>query len=297
VIFYNNYADAGGAVMANHGNPLIDSCRLIDNIADYGGAMFFNNGSAPFIHRSLIHGNTATGGGGGLFAEVQIAATIVNCTFSDNGSPEGGGIDFRQGDLNIHNTIIGFSDQGGSVSFRGNNNITISYSDFYGNIGGDWFGPIADLLGVNGNISLDPMFVDHASGDCRLNGTSPCIDAGDPLSPNDPDSTIADMGAFYFDQLTDIIGFVIPDRYFSASSYPNPFNSSITIQYSLIEPSEITIIIYDLLGRMVETLVNSRKSAGNHQVVWDAEGLPSGVYFYRIQADKFSTAGKMTLLK
>ncbi|UCC79023.1 MAG: T9SS type A sorting domain-containing protein [Candidatus Zixiibacteriota bacterium] len=297
MIFYNNYADAGGAVMANHGNPLIDSCRFIDNIAESGGSMFFNNGSAPFIHRSLIHGNTASGGGGGLFAEVQVAATIVNCTFSDNSSLEGGGIDFRQGDLTIHNTIIGFSGQGGSVSFRGNNNITISYSDFYGNIGGDWFGPIADLLGVNGNISLDPMFVDHANGDCRLSGDSPCIDAGDPLSPYDPDSTIADMGAYYFDQLTNIINPSIPNNYFSVMNYPNPFNSTTTIRYHLTEPSRVSIDIYDLLGREIETLSQGYRPAGSHRTVWDPDRKPSGLYFYKVDAGGYSETGEMLYLR
>ncbi|UCE66098.1 MAG: T9SS type A sorting domain-containing protein [Candidatus Zixiibacteriota bacterium] len=283
--------------MADRGNPIIDSCRFIDNVADYGGGMFFNNGAEPYISRSLIHGNTAVEGGGGFFSEAMVAATIVNCTFSDNSSPEGGGIDFRQGDLAIRNTIITFSGQGGSVSFRGNNNISISYSDFYGNTGGDWFGPIADLLGVNGNISLDPMFVDHANGDCRLNGGSPCVDAGDPLSPYDPDSTVADIGAFYYDQLTNIISFNNPSIYFSVSNYPNPFNSTTTIRFSLPEPSDVGIDIYDLLGRKVETISEGYRLAGSHQMAWDANKYRSGFYFYRIEAGGYSQTGKMLYLK
>jgi predicted outer membrane repeat protein len=251
----------------------------------------------PYINRTMFHGNTAVLSGGGIFTEVMIVATIVNCTFSDNSAPEGGGVSFRQGDLNIRNTIIGFSGQGGSVEVRGNNNISISYSDFYGNPGGDWFGPIADMLGVNGNISIDPLFVDHSGGDCRLSGNSPCIDAGDPVSPYDPDGTIADMGVFYFDQLTGIKAPISPHNYFSVANYPNPFNSSTTILFHLPRESEVNIYIYDILGREIESVCIGYKPAGEYSVIWNAGIHPSGVYIYKIEAGEYLKSRAMLYLK
>jgi hypothetical protein len=81
------------------------------------------------------------------------------------------------------------------------------------------------------------------------------------------------------------------------SSYPNPFNSSITIRYSLREPSTVSIEIYDLLGRRIDNLPQGRQQAGNHQIIWQANSLSSGVYFYRIRGKNYSDAREMLLLK
>ena len=80
-------------------------------------------------------------------------------------------------------------------------------------------------------------------------------------------------------------------------NYPNPFNPSTTIKYSISKRSYITLKIYDMLGREIEALVNSVKPAGNYQVEFYAVDLPSGVYFYRIQAGSFNQVRKMLLIK
>lgn len=84
---------------------------------------------------------------------------------------------------------------------------------------------------------------------------------------------------------------------FLTSSYPNPFNPSATIEYSLPEPAFVTAEIYDLLGRKVKTLVCEDQRAGSYRVVWDASNQASGLYFYRIDAGHRSKTGVMTLLK
>jgi hypothetical protein len=80
-------------------------------------------------------------------------------------------------------------------------------------------------------------------------------------------------------------------------NYPNPFNNQAIIKYALPEPTDVTIEIYDLLGRRVRILVDGKKQAGYHQVSWNSEGHSSGVYFYSIQAGDFSKTDKMLLLK
>jgi hypothetical protein len=86
--------------------------------------------------------------------------------------------------------------------------------------------------------------------------------------------------------------------YFSVfGNYPNPFNTQTTIRYALPEASNVTIEIYDLLGRQVETLVNSEQRAGYHSVSWNANRQPSGMYFYKLQAGEFIETKKMLLLK
>ncbi len=134
--------------------------------------------------------------------------------------------------------------------------------------------------------------------DFHLTAGSPCIDAGDPNSPYDPDSTICDMGAFYFDQQTAIDDELhIPSSFILNQNYPNPFNASTTINYSLPKSGPVTIDIYDLLGRKFETLIQAEQPAGYHQVTWDATDASSGMYFYRIQAGDYVETRKMVLIK
>ncbi len=89
----------------------------------------------------------------------------------------------------------------------------------------------------------------------------------------------------------------IPLAFSIAPNYPNPFNATTIIRYALLRASDVTIEIYDILGRKVETLIQGEQQAGNHQVVWDAEGQSSGIYFYRIQAGDYAETRKMVLLK
>jgi len=78
---------------------------------------------------------------------------------------------------------------------------------------------------------------------------------------------------------------------------PNPFNPSTEITYTLPKASTVTLRIFDILGREVTTLVNERKEGGRYTIVWDADGVPSGIYFYRIATGDFTESKKMVLMK
>ncbi len=88
----------------------------------------------------------------------------------------------------------------------------------------------------------------------------------------------------------------LPDN-IELSAYPNPFNSSTVIEYDLAVPSEVSIGIFDILGRRVETIEQGRQPAGNHSVIWDATGQSSGIYFYRLKAGDKTETRKMILMK
>jgi len=90
---------------------------------------------------------------------------------------------------------------------------------------------------------------------------------------------------------------IAPRTFIMQENYPNPFNSATTICYMLPGPSDVTIVIYDLLGREIETLFQGHKPAGSHQVVWNAGNLKSGSYFCKIESDRYSETKKMVLLK
>ncbi len=93
----------------------------------------------------------------------------------------------------------------------------------------------------------------------------------------------------------------IPENHILHQNYPNPFNPTTTIKYQIPELSFVTIKVYDVLGSEVVTLINEEKPVGTYELRWDAEsaagGLPSGVYFYRLQAGDFIQTRKMILLK
>ncbi len=86
-------------------------------------------------------------------------------------------------------------------------------------------------------------------------------------------------------------------NYSLSQNYPNPFNPSTTISYSVPSSEKVVLKVFNILGRVVATLVNSQVSAGMHNMVFNASNLASGVYFYQIQAGNFVATKKLILLK
>ncbi|NTV89597.1 MAG: T9SS type A sorting domain-containing protein [Clostridiales bacterium] len=80
-------------------------------------------------------------------------------------------------------------------------------------------------------------------------------------------------------------------------NYPNPFNPATTIKYSIAQPGNVTLKVYDILGSEVATLINEEKPAGVYEVEFEASTFSSGIYFYKIQAGSFVETKKMILMK
>ncbi len=90
---------------------------------------------------------------------------------------------------------------------------------------------------------------------------------------------------------------VNPSDFNLMQNYPNPFNPTTTIKYQIPELSFVTIKVYDVLGNEVVTLINQEKPAGTYEVEFDGTGLPSGIYFYQLQAGESVETKKMVLIK
>ncbi|HVN49416.1 MAG TPA: T9SS type A sorting domain-containing protein [Bacteroidota bacterium] len=88
-----------------------------------------------------------------------------------------------------------------------------------------------------------------------------------------------------------------PRTFSLAQNFPNPFNPSTTIAFSIPSKSHVTLKIYDILGREVATLINSDVSAGSHTQQWNASNFSSGIYFYRLQAGSLNQTKKLLLLR
>ncbi len=89
----------------------------------------------------------------------------------------------------------------------------------------------------------------------------------------------------------------IPKEFALSQNYPNPFNPSTKISFAIPKVGNATLKIYDLLGKEVVTLVEGEMSPGNHEVIFDASGLPSGIYVYRLTSGGFTDIKRMILLK
>ncbi|GBE30720.1 MAG TPA: T9SS type A sorting domain-containing protein [Bacteroidetes bacterium] len=305
----NSALNKGGGIRCLASSPIISNCNIIDNSAggqysSYGGGGIYCYASSPTISNCTISGNSADGesSGGGIYCS-HSSPTISNCTISENSADDGGVVYCGLGSspMITNSVVTNNMGEGIYVDDRGlPSNPEITYSDFYNNSDGDFGGPDVDpdlgvIVGTNANddscdvyynISLDPMFVDPFVGDYHLQPGSPCIDAGDPDSPLDPDGTVADMGAFYFDQLSvnDSVESELPDRFILSAAYPNPFNSMTMVSVSLPRPAELKVSVYNVTGQQVAELAQGSFDAGSHRYTFDASGMASGMYFIRATA-------------
>ncbi|MDP3580917.1 MAG: T9SS type A sorting domain-containing protein, partial [Ignavibacteria bacterium] len=89
----------------------------------------------------------------------------------------------------------------------------------------------------------------------------------------------------------------MPVTYSLDQNYPNPFNPSTQIKYSVANAGNVSLKVYDVLGRQVADLVNKHQDVGNYSVNFNASALSSGIYFYRIESGSFVSVKKMMLVK
>jgi len=88
-----------------------------------------------------------------------------------------------------------------------------------------------------------------------------------------------------------------PDKYDLQQNFPNPFNPTTNIRFSIPEAGHVKLSVFNVIGQTVEVLVDEYKNAGTFNVTWGAKNLESGIYFYKIEANNFSKIHKMILLK
>ena len=174
----NGNTDMGGAVDCYGSSTLTaERCVFSGNYAGYDGGAIASWCPTQIVDCTFI-GNTATGGSGIYISGADL--TMANCTFHRQIALEGAIWLYGSVNAVIDNTIIAFTgDLGESIFCTGNPNVTLSCCDFYGNIGGDWVGCIADQFGIRGNISEDPLFCDAPNDDLTLDCSSPCA----PFTP------------------------------------------------------------------------------------------------------------------
>jgi hypothetical protein len=311
------HGSGGGVAITLESDPHFLGCTISGNVADsVGGGIWYNGGVgyAILFDKCVVSGNSAWKGGG-IYVGSAPPPTIQRCTVvSNSATGHGGGVCFAFGaSARLQATIVAFSTAGEGIYNPPRGPGQIRNCAINANSGGPFngnptfdFGTISavnanlDSCDFNQNIYLNPLFVDSAS-DYHLTANSPCINAGPihPSLPRDPDSTVADIGAFYFDQTTDAgdVRFVPRPSSLILSSFPNPFNSTALIRYELPARLLVKLRVCDLLGRAVADLVDGTQSAGPHTARRDAWDVSSGVYFCVLTAGDRTVTGKLVFLK
>lgn len=335
--FIGNHADVmGGAISCGLASMTLDSCDFISNRASSFGGIFLFGSAARFnkctfsrnlassgsggaiggcnaylfLNKCIFDSNSAAWQGGGL--QIAGMALIERCTLSGNRADAAGGTMSIRGVLYLNSSIVANTTTREGLYFDGDtSDVHVLYCDFYGNAEGDFGGAVPPSLGrivttnANGdscdifyNIFLDPLFTNPEQEDFTLLRGSPCIDAADPAFPRDPDSTIADIGAFFFNQSgASEVRFSPPQIFALWQNYPNPFNSSTRIVYEISQRGLVQLTVFNLLGQKVTCLVNGIENPGCYEITFDGRALPSGLYFYAVEANGFRQTRRMVLLR
>jgi Right handed beta helix region/Secretion system C-terminal sorting domain len=285
---YGNTGLYGSGITIGNGaiGTVVDSCTIFNNDSYF--ALMINYSQFVVINRTIIHNNPHTG----IRNYGTDSVTVMHSVVINNGDI---GITNQANDsqLYLFNSFVGYN-QGENIdqdTSRTDNWVEARYSNLIGGTDSLWFGI--------GCIDTMPEFADTSNYDFSLLSTSPMIDAGDSMLPYDPDGTLADIGVHYFSQGTNTINEdgLKPENFELIQNYPNPFNPVTNIEFYLPTTTNVKIEVFNLLGQKVKTILDANKSPGNHQIQFNADGLASGVYLYKMETSKFSQVRKMVLLQ
>jgi hypothetical protein len=304
----------GGGIYCMDSSPRLASLRISGCTAtNDGGGIYFGGTSDPYLENVLIFGNSTATKGGGICSSENSTLTAMNVTVCNNTAEwDGGGIIYHNAVL--VNAILWNNSPQQIAGWP--SNLTIVYSDIAG-----------QTQEGEGNRNADPLFVDAANGNYRLSDISPCIGTGiDSIEIDStwyyapstdiegnqrpsPAGSNPDMGVYESKLGTEVADFKIkklPTHFALQQNYPNPFNPATTIRYDLAQKAKVSIVIYNVKGQEVKTLMNENRNAGSYTVNWNATdnfGVPvaAGIYFYRITAEYkgevFSATKRMVLLR
>ena len=238
----------------NCSNILIDS-NIITNAEDRGmeiGSENFGSSDNIIIHRNLIIGCNE----GVIFKENSFGLLQNNTFYKNNiavSCIESQSV-ARGSSIIIENSIFSMSVDA-DFYFDNASTIDVSYS-------------LSDMLLPNGTNNLfdDPLFVNPEENDFSLLDNSPCINAGDPQSPLDPDYTVCDMGAYYYNSDTSTI---YENELYSIIAYPNPCMGKFYLKYYLLHENTVSLVMFDIFGIKINEATYKDQFSGYHTIMID----------------------------
>jgi hypothetical protein len=315
IILNNQVIDVNGVISTGGGGVRIGDSYVrfynnivMNNTARYGAGVVLNYTGGEYYNNVICsnYGSYQYGAGSGIWINSTFSrpTVIINNTIAGNTSTTAYCGIYGSNNASIRNCIVwgNYSPSNQYVS----TNLNVRYSNVQGGVNGA------------GNINTDPLFSDS---NYVLGDSSPCIDAGDSSTiyndiedSGNPGMALfpskgtvrSDMGAYggpLAKLLTNILiginssGTEIPQGFALHQNYPNPFNPQTTISFDLPNTGYTRLIIYDLNGKEVKTLVNQQLSAGKYHIDFNADGISSGVYFYRLVSSGLGITKKMIVVK
>jgi len=312
VIKNNRGVITGGGLFISKGNYKIMNCTIYDNQGGGIGSAIQCNQSAVLFSRNLITDHEA------ITIDINSSTIILaNSTITKNKYIYGEIIRLIKSKAVIINSII-WNDS--ELEFKIDNingnfesSLNIAYSDIKGGKDQIRKADIDSLIYENSNFSgAEPSFKNISNGDYTLNMGSACIDAGTAfykigndillnLKEGDYRGTAPDMGCFESDYTSSIVN-ENPTFKMSISNYPNPFNSSTTIHYSLSKPGHVNLSIYSITGQKVIDLLDKSLPAGAYQTHWngmDKSGnkISSGIYIVNLDSGIHSLSQRIVYMK
>ncbi len=297
VTFHHNYAYMeGGGISATGGSISAADVIFSQNRGRLGGAgIWLHANSEALIQSATFVGNDAGGSfrGGAFLLTDNSVVHVVNSITWDNSPDE------------LATYTQGFAP----------NTVSISYSAIDGGEGRMHF-DAEELILFSEIFEDDPEFVNEDSSDFNLMPESLCIDAGttiycDPVSGDTlfvcADTSYLglapDMGRFEYDATTGVSPESgRPENWALDQNYPNPFNPSTTIRFRVREASYTRLVIHDLQGRLVKTLLEDDLPAGSHELQWNGQdfrgaAVPSGIYLIVFSTPRVTMTQRITLLR
>ena len=309
-ISHNFATQEGGGI---YGQRLKVSNSLIhSNSAEYGGGLFCRGDNV--IVNCTITNNSAQFKGGGLYCTQSELTNVIDCIFWDDNAVEGGD--------EVALYAYWYYDWISMINAWSPANASFYYDDIESGIGSFYLNyegstpqyPIIYYIPYYYNLDSDPLFINPENGNFRFFSDSPCINTGTPdtIGLNLPEYDLdgnpriydgrIDMGCYEW-QGTETNNIQYSIYNIQLRNYPNPFNPSTTISFSMQNNRNVKISIYNIKGQKVKQLVRNQLSSGQHSVVWNGrdennQPVSSGIYFYQLKIDGNSREiNKMILIK
>jgi hypothetical protein len=281
------------------GAAIVDGFTIQHGTATHGAVVLCESSSPTFAH-CVFRANTATASG--TIACQDASVTLDHCTFHANAAGTGAGLALSPGSsATITNSIIAFASQGEAIACSTPADVTVSCTDIYGNAGGDWTGCIASWLGVDGNVSADPLFCASGIGDLRLADDSPCAPEHSPAGCGLVGAwPVGCAAAGVFEP-----GIVASQPPRPAMLHllvsPNPVHELSRVEWFAPHAGTARLSIYDAQGRIVAHREIGEQETGRAHLLWGelirGRVLVTGVYFAKLEAAGQSATTRLLIVR
>ena len=291
------YGEGGAIKFTSDMNTEITGCTFIENNCRYGGgAISFYSVLNTKMTNCLFANNYTLYSNGGAIHTLGMGNSIIfqNCTISGNSANggDGGAVSLAYASANFVNSIIydnpGMYSDGIYLDFS--SSAVINYCD------------LTMPSGASGsnNIDENPLFADVSNLDFHLTETSPCINAGTDIGL-EYFGEAPDMGCYEWEEVGSGNEQII-ENHRKIKNYPNPFNPSTTISFSVTQNSDfVNLSIYNVKGQKIKSIIYNELNKGKHSVVWNGDDenekpVSSGIYLYKLNVNGKTEAIKKCLL-